>query len=86
MRTSFEEISVVSDSEGLERLEKKIDVLIRLLAMTVGIGLPTAERAPMLQRAGLDRTAIAAVCNSTASAISVRLAEAKRKKPSKRGS
>ena len=69
---------------SFENVEKKLDVLIRLVGMTVGVGLPTSERAPMLQRAGLDRAAIAAICDSTVSAISVRLAEAKRSTPSKR--
>jgi hypothetical protein len=72
-----------SDDESLKTLQNKLDTLIRLLGMTVGVGLPTAERAPMLQRAGLDRSAIAAVCGASVEAISVRLAEAKRKKVSK---
>jgi hypothetical protein len=72
------------DNERLENLDKKLDTLIRLLGMMVGAGLPTAERAPMLQRAGMDRSAIAAVCDASVAAISVRLSEAKRKTPSKK--
>ncbi|HTU46868.1 MAG TPA: hypothetical protein VMF91_17515 [Bryobacteraceae bacterium] len=72
------------DEECWKTLENKLDTLIRLLGMTVGVGLSTAERAPMLQRAGLDRVAIAAVCDASVDAISVRLAEAKRKKSSKK--
>ena len=72
------------DDERWEYLKNRLDILIRLLGMTIGVGLPTAERAPMLQRAGLDRSAIAAVCDATVEAISVRLAEAKRKRPSKK--
>jgi hypothetical protein len=76
--------SIIMDSERWEILDNKLDTLIRLLGMTIGVGLPTAERAPMLQRAGLDRSAIAAVCDASVEAISVRLAEAKRKKSSKK--
>ena len=72
------------DDERWEKLQSKLDTLIRLLGMTIGVGLTTAERAPMLQRAGLDRAAIAAVCDASVEAISVRLAEAKRKKSSKK--
>jgi DNA-directed RNA polymerase specialized sigma24 family protein len=72
-----------SEDERWRLLDEKLDTLIRLLGMTIGVGLPTAERAPMLQRAGLDRSAIAAVCGASVEAVSVRLAEAKRKKVSK---
>jgi hypothetical protein len=74
---------MVSDEERWEKLNNRLDTLIRLLGMTVGVGLSTAERAPMLQRAGLDRNAIADICDASVDAISVRLAEAKRKKSSK---
>ena len=74
---------MASDEERWAKLNNKLDTLIRLLGMTVGVGLSTAERAPMLQRAGLDRNAIADICDASVDAISVRLAEAKRKKSSK---
>ena len=67
----------------LRELGEKLDKLILLIGSTVGKELSVAERAPLLSRAGLDRNAIAAICNTTAAAVSVRLAEAKRK-PSKR--
>ena len=73
-----------SDDGQWKILESKLDILIRLLGMTIGSNLPTTERAPMLQRAGLDRSAIAAICDASVAAISVRLAEAKRRKPSKK--
>jgi len=74
-----------SDDEHWLSLENKLDVLIRLLGMGIGTDLSLAERAPLLQRAGLDRGAIAAICGASVEAISVRLAEAKRKKSSKNG-
>jgi hypothetical protein len=70
---------MASDQELLGEISSKLDILIRLVAAGVGEGLSLAERAPVLQRAGLDRNVIAAVCNSTPEAVSVRLAEAKRK-------
>lgn len=73
-----------TDDDRLDRVENKLDILIRLLGMTVGAGMSTAERAPILHRAGLDRTSIAAICDASVEAISVRLAEAKRKKSSKK--
>lgn len=71
---------MASDEATLANIDRKLDILIRLLASSVGNGLSLVERAPLLQRAGLDRNAIAAVCNSSPEAVSVRLAEAKRKK------
>lgn len=70
--------------EQFEAIQSKLDTVIRLFAMNVGSDLSTKERAPLLQRAGLDRNDIAAVCDSSVEAISVRLAEAKRKKPGKK--
>ncbi len=37
-----------------------------------------AERAPLLDRLGVDRHVIAAVCGTTPEVVSVRLAEARR--------
>lgn len=68
-----------TDDRALGEIDRKLDILIRLVATRVGEGLGLAERAPLLSRVGLDRNAIAAVCNSTPGAVSVRLAEAKRK-------
>ena len=65
--------------EALIEISKKLDILIRLFAATVGSGLTVVERAPLLSRAGLDRNTIAAICGTTPAAVSVRLAEAKRR-------
>ena len=70
--------------DELWELHEKLDTIIRLLAANIGTTLPVAERAPVLNRLGLDRGTIASVCNTTPAAVSVRLAEAKRK-PSKIG-
>lgn len=74
---------IVMDEELLREIGRKMDTLILLIGSNVGPELSVADRAPLLSRAGLDRNAIAAICNTTPAAVSVRLAEAKRK-PSKR--
>lgn len=68
----------------LIKISAKLDVLIRLTGIAIGDQLSVAERAPLLARAGLDRNAIAAICNTTPAAVSVRLAESKRGAKAKR--
>ena len=67
------------NDDSLLEISAKLDVLIRLVATRIGNTLSVAERAPLLSRAGLDRNTIAAICNTTPEAVSVRLAEARRK-------
>ena len=74
---------MATEDHKLKEVERKLDILIRLVASTVGTGLSVGERAPMLQRAGLDRNSIAAVCNTTPASVSVRLTEAKKRKTRK---
>lgn len=64
-------------------IEDRLDTLIKLMAASVGVGLPIGERANLLSRAGVDRSTIAAACNTTPEVISVRLAESRRKKANK---
>lgn len=66
-------------SDVLQEISAKLDILIRLGGMAIGNQLSVAERAPLLARTGLDRNEIADICNTSPAAISVRLAEAKRK-------
>ncbi len=68
---------------GFAGIEKRLDMLVRLMAANVGGGLSVKDRAHLLDRAGVDRATIAAVCNTTPEVISVRLAEARRKKRKK---
>jgi hypothetical protein len=63
----------------MAEISAKLDILVRLGGMAIGSNLSVAERAPLLARAGLGRNEIADICNTTPAAISVRLAEAKRK-------
>lgn len=67
---------------GAETLVEKLDVLIRLFALQLARNEKTlADRAVLLNRAGLGPTEIARVCNSTPKSVSVRLARARRRKP-----
>jgi CRP-like cAMP-binding protein len=75
----------LSQEELLQDLNRKLDILLRLVATQVGADLSVAERAPLLSRTGLDRKAIADVCNTTPEAVSVRLAEARKRKTARAG-
>ena len=63
------------------RVEAKIDILIRLLALSVSPdNLSLIERASRLTRAGLTPKEIAAICETTPNTVSVALSKAKRSK------
>ncbi len=69
-----------SDSTS-ETLGQKLDVVARLLAYLVAAQHDNLEqRAVALNALGLSVAEIARVCNTTRNTISVRLAEAKKKK------
>jgi len=81
----------VSDNNDLNRVEAKLDTVIRLLALNVAVGEGTLkDRAVRLQRAGLAPKEIAELCDTTPNTVSVLLAKAKAekrsaKKPVKKG-
>ena len=63
----------------LGEIDRKLDVLIKLLAyQTVG-KMTLTEGAPLLRRLGFTPTEIAAIYGSNSKVVSVRLAEAKKK-------
>jgi hypothetical protein len=64
-------------------IEALLRVCVQLLAAQIGDDLPLSERAPLLARLGLDRVAIAQVCDTSPEIVSVRLAEAKKRTPSR---
>ncbi len=68
---------MATDKEVAE-IKEALGTITRLLAAQVGPGLKVAERAPLLDRLGVDRHVIAAVCGTTPEVVSVRLAEARR--------
>jgi len=68
----------VTDSD-VERIESKIDVLIRLLALSISPDNHSlADRASRLNRAGLTPKEIAAICMTTPNTVSVALSKAKK--------
>ncbi len=71
------------DSQLLESIERKLAVLIALMAYQIAEGKTVAEGAPVLKRLGLTPSEIADVFDSTAKAVSVRIAEAKKRARSK---
>jgi hypothetical protein len=67
------------DGDLLDSINRQLSVLINITAYQLVEGKKIAEGAPLLRRLGLGRSEIAAVFDSTAAAISVRLAESKKK-------
>jgi hypothetical protein len=66
-----------------DEINKKLDIVTKLLAyQTVG-KMTVAEGAPILRRLGFAPADIAAVYESTPKAVSVRLAEARKRKQPK---
>jgi predicted double-glycine peptidase len=73
----------MSDETNLEAINRKLDTLIRLVAYQTVQKMTLSEGAPLLRRFGFTASEIAAIYDSTANAVNVRLAEAKKKKKSK---
>lgn len=73
----------MSDETNLEEINRKLDTLIRLVAYQTVQKMTLSEGAPLLRRFGFTVSEIAAIYDSTANAVTVRLAEAKKKKKSK---
>jgi hypothetical protein len=73
----------MSDEKYFVEINRKIDVLLRLMAyQTVG-KMTLTEGAPLLRRLGFTSSEIAAIYDSTTNTVNVRLAEAKKKKKEK---
>jgi DNA-directed RNA polymerase specialized sigma24 family protein len=71
---------VKDNNAGLVRVEAKLDILIRLLALSaVSDNQPLRENAVRLQRAGLTPKEIAILCDTTPNTVSVALSTAKRR-------
>jgi hypothetical protein len=72
-----------SDNEVVKSIDRKLSIIMGLLAYQLVHGMTVVEGAPILKRLGFTYSEIAYVFDSTSKAVSVRLAEAK-KKPKKR--
>ncbi len=63
----------------LSSIDRKLSILIALSAYERVTGETVAEGAPILRRLGLSRFEIAAIFDTSANAVSVRIAEAKKR-------
>jgi DNA-directed RNA polymerase specialized sigma24 family protein len=70
-------------TEIFDALNRRLAVLIQLTAYQLVKGQTLAEAAPILRRLGLAPSEIAAVFDTTAKTVSVRVSEAKRKRSKK---
>lgn len=77
---------MTQDNNGnLIEADRKLTILINLLAYQIVEGKTLAEGAPILRRLGLKAPEIAAVFGSTANTVHVQLTLAKRKKAKPKG-
>jgi hypothetical protein len=67
----------------LSEVNRKLDVIIRILAYQVVAKMTLSEGAPLLKRIGLNASEIAAVYDSSPKSISVRISEARRREKGK---
>ena len=69
----------MNETDGFARLEAKLDLLVRLLALDVTSELSSVkDRALLLSKAGLTPKEIASLCDTTPNTVSVALSTAKR--------
>ena len=59
-------------------LSQKIDILIHLIAFQITDGMTIKDAAPLLNRLGMESSAIAIVLDSTTNTVTTRISEAKR--------
>ena len=62
----------------MQRLEEKVDMLIRLVARRCVEGVNKNEGILLLERLGLDRAEIAKVCDTTPRAVGARVSESRK--------
>ncbi len=70
---------LTSEKATLDSIDRKLSVLTNLIACQLVQGMKIGEGAPLLKRLGFTYSEIATVFDSTTNAVSVRLAEAKKK-------
>jgi ethanolamine utilization microcompartment shell protein EutS len=80
MTWDFNRRFAMSEETKTKEISHKLDTLIKLIAYQIVGKMTVSEAAPLLRRLGLTPSEIAAIYGSTAKAVSVRLAEANRKK------
>ena len=73
----------MSEKLMLEDINRKLDILIKLISYQTVEKKTLSEGAPLLRRLGLIASEIASVYDSTSNTVNVRLAEARKKKKAK---
>jgi hypothetical protein len=61
--------TISNEEKLLERLNEKLDVLIKVVSIQVGAEKSTTERARLLKMAGVDNQTIAAVLNTSVAVV-----------------
>jgi hypothetical protein len=70
----------MSSEKSIDELSHKLDVIIRLLAYQLVSDKTLTHAAPILKRIGLSANEIAAVFDTTATTVHVRLSESRKGK------
>ncbi|MBE7535420.1 MAG: hypothetical protein HS124_06790 [Anaerolineales bacterium] len=73
----------MTDKTHLDEVNRKLDILLKLMAYQTVQKMTLSEGAPLLRRLGFNSAEIAEIYDSTSNAVNVRLAEAKKKKKDK---
>lgn len=74
----------MANSDPLERIEAKLDQMLRLMALRIAGGIKQGEAILLLGAAGFDRNLIAQLLNTTPNTVSVTLSTSKGKKSQKK--
>jgi DNA-binding NarL/FixJ family response regulator len=73
----------MAKDDSLERIESKLDQMLRLMALRIAAGTKQGEAILLLGAAGLDRNLIAQLLNTTPNTVSVTLSTSRGKKSQK---
>ena len=68
------------DEDTLKSIDRKLDMLLKIVAVMAAEGKTLSEGAPLLYACGLDRQTIAEIYDTSPSSVSVRLSEAKKQR------
>lgn len=72
-------MSVSSQEKLLAELNKKLDILIKVVGIQVGAERSTTERARLLKMAGMDNQTIAEVLNTSVAVVRTLTSNLRRK-------
>lgn len=75
-----------TDADKLKSIEAKLDLVIRLLGMSLVANRSKTDAILALSKVGLDRTTIAELAGTTPNTVSVTLSELRRKTGAKKTS